>query len=70
MTKDMTLFEYLQKRADDKMLTYYEFAKEMKMSPNTLYNLKHKKPTIRTYRKIAAYLNEDPFELREYPIKK
>ena len=36
MTKDMTLFEYLQKRADDKMLTYYEFAKEMKMSPNTL----------------------------------
>ena len=26
--------------------------------------------TIKTYKKIAAYLDMDPFELKEYPIKK
>ena len=70
MTKDITLFEYLKKIADDRMIPFYELIEDMNMSPNTIYNLKYRKPTIKTYKKIAAYLDMDPFELKEYPIKK
>jgi len=66
----MTLYEYLQKEADDRALMFTELAKEIGVAHNTLYQTQRRKPSLTTYRKIADYLDIDVIELRKYPIKK
>ena len=66
----MTLYEYLQKESDERALMFTEFAKEIGVAHNTLYQTKRRKPSLTTYRKIANYLDIDVIELRKYPIKR
>lgn len=65
----MTLYEYLQKEADERALMFTELAQKIGVAHNTLYQTRRRKPSLTTYRKIANYLNIDVIELRKYPIK-
>lgn len=70
MNENITLFEYLKYKADDMGYEFYKFAIAMGLSSSTLYSFQHKKPSLRTYRKIAKFTKTDLNELRSYPIKK
>ena len=64
----MTLYEYLQKEARKRALMFHEFAAEIGVSHNTLYQARKRAPSITTYRKIAAYLDDDVTDLIKLPI--
>lgn len=65
----MTLFELTQKYANEQMLTYAEFAKESGVSYGTLYGMRVRKPSFKTYRRLADYMGMTAFELRQYPVE-
>ena len=65
-----TLFELLQDTANEQIMTFSELTKKAGMSPNTMYQLRKRQPSIRTYRKLAEATGIDALTLRQYPIKR
>lgn len=64
-----TLYEYIERVArEEKVLTIRELAEQADLTHNTIYNTRYRRPTLKTYRKLAKVLGIDPKELYRYPI--
>ena len=70
MNTDLTLFEYLKAKADEMGYGFYEFGYKAGFNPSTLYAFQTRCPSLRSYRKIAEFIEEDLKELRQLPITK
>lgn len=64
-----TLFELLQDTASEQVMTFSELTKKANISPRTMYQLKERRPSVQTYRKLSEATGIDPLTLRQYPIK-
>ena len=67
--ENQTLYELVDEYIDRQSLTYVEFAKKIGVSTPTIYGLQIRKPSLKTYRKLAKELNINTWDLRQYPIK-
>lgn len=67
--ENQTLYELVDEYIDRQSLTYVEFAKKIGVSTPTIYGLQFRKPSLKTYHKLANELNIDVWDLRQYPIK-
>lgn len=66
---DQTLYDLVREHIDRQSLTYAEFAERIGVTTPTIYGLKFRKPSLKTYHKLANELNIDVWDLRQYPIK-
>jgi len=66
--KSQTLFEYIQEQSIILNRSLREIAKDSDVSYTTLYHLKHRAPSRKTYNKLAEYFDIDIRELIKYPI--
>lgn len=67
--ENQTLYELVDEYIDRQSLTYAEFAKKIDISTPTIYGLRVRKPSLKTYHKLANELDIDVWDLRQYPIK-
>lgn len=71
MKNKITLYEYLENQAIIDNITNVELAKRLDISYPTFANIKKRKPSRKTYHKIAEYLNIDVETLVfNFPITK
>lgn len=64
-----TLENRLQEYMIDHQLTITEFCDEIGITQFTYRQMKNKKPSIKTYGKLAKALNEPASQIMQYPIK-
>lgn len=64
-----TLYGRIEEELIDRNMTVRNFLEETHMSHNTLKQLKYKKPTINTYKKIANFLNEPASQVINYTFE-
>lgn len=67
--QNQTLYELIESYIDRQSLTLNDFAKNIGVTIPTIYRLKEKSPSLKTYRKLAKELDIDVWDLRQYPIK-
>lgn len=66
--QNKTLFETIEYESIVRNMFMVDVAKDIGISSVSLYSLKKKRPSRRTYHKIAIFLNKDIDEVMQLPI--
>lgn len=67
--QNQTLYDLIKYYIDRQSLTLNDFAKKIGVTIPTIYRIKEKVPSLKTYHKLANELDIDVWDLRQYPIK-